>query len=67
MNKLFLINGQYYVLAFDYYDAITIFQEYKKEYSESIIDSIESVSENVVCKGLINLDDMSVDEDSDEV
>ena len=54
MNKLYLINDLYYVLAFDYYDAITIFQNYEKKYSEDIIQKIEIVSENVLIKSQIN-------------
>ena len=53
MNKLFLINDMYYVIAFDYYDAITIFKKYENNYSEDIVEKIELVNSNVIQKANI--------------
>lgn len=64
MNKLFLINNLYYVMAFDYYDAIMIFQKYKNNYSEDIIQTIEAVASNVICKN--NLDNEEDEENKGE-
>lgn len=50
MNKLFLINDEYYVMAFDYYDAITIFKDWKHDYDEDIVRKIEIFSENIIFK-----------------
>lgn len=60
MKKMYLINEEYYVVAFDYYDAIQIFQDYKKEYKEDIIEKIEIVSTNVIEKK------KKLEEDEDE-
>ena len=48
MNRLFLINEEYYVVAFDYYDAITKFKNYRNQYDENIIEKIELVSEDII-------------------
>ena len=52
MNKLFLINENYYVVGMDYYDAIVKFQKYKNNYDESIIEKIEMLSDSVIEKVL---------------
>ncbi len=48
MNRLFLINDDYYVLAFDYYDAIVKFKDYKKNYEEDIVEKIELITNDVI-------------------
>lgn len=65
MNKLYLINGLYYVLAFDYYEAITIFEKYKNNYSEDIIQTIELVSSKVVCKEQIIKNEEKEDDENE--
>lgn len=53
MNKLFLINDEYYVIAFDYYDAITIFQKFNNYYNEDVIEKIEFVDKKVISKNSV--------------
>ena len=48
MNRLFLINERYYVIAFDYYDAITKFKNYQRQYDEDIVEKIELISNEVI-------------------
>lgn len=67
MNKLFLINDEYYVLAFDYYDAITIFKDWKHNYDEDIVRKIEIFSENIIYKqAKIKKDEEKIEENEDE-
>lgn len=48
MNRLFLVNERYYVIAFDYYDAITKFKNYQHKYDEDIVEKIELISNEVI-------------------
>lgn len=50
MNKLFLIDSKYYVVASDYFWAIQAYKQYF-DMSEDDIKSVELVDDNVILQG----------------